>query len=1016
MRDQHAKRTGSVALSIVAMFLMLVISVMGLTAIVSAAEENWPASEISAENFVFNGTNGVVVKEYDGSSNADLAVNPAKDTVDGHKILLTDAYFVDAKGNKTADAGKATHVKVKYELEGEGVVAHALTLSAKIVASDDLVYEVTYDPSGIKTNNKQVKLKGVNGEEIAATFIGDLGVMSVGEHSSHVAANINNTNYDASALTVIVKPLVITEVNWDNKPWSYGSKPTLKVTAADGNTYDATQVFTDEMKAADWTKGTAGNYTLVLNPNCVWGEGLIGNKINVTINPLALPVKPGITQVLGDGANVYFPELELKGISGALKAEVLNQVSYSVNGAAFNGGSFGDYLITVSLPAGSNFVLVDAKGNPYGESNPLILELRVRYESKMFEVRDPNTNKVVGHVILKSGEGFTDAVTVTAETVRGFPKIVQTKYNLVYKISITGAEEGQSFSLIVPLNDTLMTPRTGDLKEGLFFYNEETGELIAATAENEASLADDGYVAFAGIAGSVTVVVAPDYDVPFFQTVWGILLIVVLAIALLVLMCCVGLKLRRILETTKAPAITIDTVGKLPENEVVEKKIEIDENAVLEKTIDDIIESFDSSNEAAVEVDQEALDQVVDELLEELIEEIRDKATKEVVEKLAALMNRPIDVDVEVDQKALNEAVEKAINEAIAKIKGLPIEETDSKEDEEMVVEVDQVALNEEVEKAVDAAIESVKGGAVEEADSANSIEVAVEVDQEALTEAVSKAIDDVLKELKARMAAQTVEEVAEEVVEEAAEEVVEEAAEEIVEEAAEEIVEEEAEEDDDGEDGDDDAVEAVSMVEDTAFGFGASADLATFIDVKENPEAYQEMLAREARGEIKIVYRYKKSFQSKLAQSMGNVQDYYSELKNALLTFKGVKNRLSWNYEAFNKGRVHVAKMDAKSKTLYLYLALDPAQFVDTKYAIVDVSAKRKYATTPTLIKIKGERKFKHALELIEKLCGEQMELNKVEAEKVDYRVARMTIDEMVDAGLMKQSAGYIILPTEEV
>ena len=118
MRDQHAKRTGSVALSIVAMFLMLVISVMGLTAIVSAAEENWPASEISAENFVFNGTNGVVVKEYDGSSNADLAVNPAKDTVDGHKILLTEAYFVDAKGNKTADAPK--HIDRKMSVTKYG--------------------------------------------------------------------------------------------------------------------------------------------------------------------------------------------------------------------------------------------------------------------------------------------------------------------------------------------------------------------------------------------------------------------------------------------------------------------------------------------------------------------------------------------------------------------------------------------------------------------------------------------------------------------------------------------------------------------------------------------------------------------------------------------------------------------------------------------------------------------------------------------------------------------------------
>ncbi|MBR7098952.1 MAG: hypothetical protein IKC59_06005 [Clostridia bacterium] len=262
---------------------------------------------------------------------------------------------------------------------------------------------------------------------------------------------------------------------------------------------------------------------------------------------------------------------------------------------------------------------------------------------------------------------------------------------------------------------------------------------------------------------------------------------------------------------------------------------------------------------------------------------------------------------------------------------------------------------------------------------------------------------------------------VAEAVEEAVAEEVVE-AAEEVVEAVAEEATEEDDSDDNDNSDdsddndGDEEAVEAVSMVEDDPFGFAARADASTFVDVKEDPEAYKAMLDREARGEIKIIYRYKKSFQSKLAQSQGNVQDYYSELKNALLTFKGVKNRLSWNYEAFNKGRAHVAKMDAKSKTLYLYLALDPAQFVDTKYSIVDVSAKRKYASTPTLIKIKGERKFKHALELIEKLCGEQMELVKTESENVDYRVARMTIDEMVEAGLMKQSAGYIVLtPTED-
>ena len=47
----------------------------------------------------------------------------------------------------------------------------------------------------------------------------------------------------------------------------------------------------------------------------------------------------------------------------------------------------------------------------------------------------------------------------------------------------------------------------------------------------------------------------------------------------------------------------------------------------------------------------------------------------------------------------------------------------------------------------------------------------------------------------------------------------------------------------------------------------GLAAGL-TYIDVKEEPELYAEMLAREERGESQLVYRYRRSYQSKLAQS----------------------------------------------------------------------------------------------------------------------------------------------------
>ena len=218
-------------------------------------------------------------------------------------------------------------------------------------------------------------------------------------------------------------------------------------------------------------------------------------------------------------------------------------------------------------------------------------------------------------------------------------------------------------------------------------------------------------------------------------------------------------------------------------------------------------------------------------------------------------------------------------------------------------------------------------------------------------------------------------------------------------------VVDSESENDDDEEEDEE---------EDDAFDFG-DMDL-DFFDAIEEAERYAELLEQEKRGEIRIVTRYRRSFQSRMIQSQGNVQDYYSEIKNALLSYKGIKSRVSQGYDAFNKGRVHVAKINAKTKTLYLYLAIDPAELADTKYNFVDVSSKKKYATVPVLMKIKGERKFKHALELIEKLGGETLGLTKMDIEQIDYRIPYATTEELVEAGFVKKLVAAVPVNYGEV
>ncbi len=265
-------------------------------------------------------------------------------------------------------------------------------------------------------------------------------------------------------------------------------------------------------------------------------------------------------------------------------------------------------------------------------------------------------------------------------------------------------------------------------------------------------------------------------------------------------------------------------------------------------------------------------------------------------------------------------------------------------------------------------------------------------------------AIDRLLADNPAPVAADA-EEAVEEIVEEAPA-VVEEAP---VEEPASEafaVVEEVVDVDsDDADDEDDENLEGIDMSN------------LEFIDVKEEPEKYAEMLAQEAAGEVRLVNRYRRSFRSRMIQSQGNVQEYYSVIKNALLSYKGIKDRTSWDYESFNKGRVKVAKINAKTKTLYLYLAIDPATLQDTKYFFEDMSDKKKYAQVPVLMKIKGERKLKHALELIEKICTEQLELPAVkDFEAADYTVPYENTAALVDQGLIKQYTAAVAVDAPQV
>ena len=100
--------------------------------------------------------------------------------------------------------------------------------------------------------------------------------------------------------------------------------------------------------------------------------------------------------------------------------------------------------------------------------------------------------------------------------------------------------------------------------------------------------------------------------------------------------------------------------------------------------------------------------------------------------------------------------------------------------------------------------------------------------------------------------------------------------------------------------------------------------------------KAAEEAANVEATAETakQVMVRYKRSFLARYIQADEILQDYYTIIKNELLSYSGVRARMSWSKETYKRGRMPIAKLDVKGKALYMWLALDTAEFENTKYS----------------------------------------------------------------------------------
>jgi len=138
----------------------------------------------------------------------------------------------------------------------------------------------------------------------------------------------------------------------------------------------------------------------------------------------------------------------------------------------------------------------------------------------------------------------------------------------------------------------------------------------------------------------------------------------------------------------------------------------------------------------------------------------------------------------------------------------------------------------------------------------------------------------------------------------------------------------------------------------------------------EESVELIPEVVSEEVSSGLSI---RRSTYGNKLKFASEQAKEYYSALKNALLSY-GTKARQSKKNEAFRKSGL-VAKISLSGKSIRLHLPLDPnsEEFSESKYHQIDMSAKKQYAEVPFTVKVKSDRGLKRALELITRVCEDR-------------------------------------------
>ncbi len=108
-----------------------------------------------------------------------------------------------------------------------------------------------------------------------------------------------------------------------------------------------------------------------------------------------------------------------------------------------------------------------------------------------------------------------------------------------------------------------------------------------------------------------------------------------------------------------------------------------------------------------------------------------------------------------------------------------------------------------------------------------------------------------------------------------------------------------------------------------------------------------------------------RKTFSEKLKKSPADLKGNYKEIRKAAIEHN-LKERISKNTATYHLGRKTYLKMSIVGKTLRCYFAVSKDEYDDTAIPLEDVSDKRAYQDTPSLLRVRSSLSMRRAVKLI--------------------------------------------------